>query len=192
VAKFSLYSISLKSLSPAHTFNYELDRTFFEAIDGDEVKKGKVSVEVVVKKNSSTFEFNFKLKGVIQIPCSRCLEDIDQEIDSQNRLVVKLGKEYSEESDEVIIIPEDEGEINVAWFLYEFVALNIPIKHVHPPGKCDKTMSSKLRKHRVSSDDDEDSPGEVEADDDSDDDSSMSDVPDPRWEGLKGLNLEDN
>ena len=33
-------------------------------------------------------------------------------------------------------IPEEEGEINIAWFLYEFVVLDIPIKHVHEPGKC--------------------------------------------------------
>jgi uncharacterized metal-binding protein YceD (DUF177 family) len=196
VAKFSLYSISLKSLSPGtHTFNYELDRAFFEAIDGDEVRKGKVLVEVAVKNNSSAFEFIFKLKGAVQVPCNRCLEDMELEIDSQNRLIVKLGKEYSEESDEVIIIPEDEGEINIAWFLYEFVALNIPIKHVHPPGKCDKTMSSKLRKHRVSSDDDDEDIDDMDMDDSSDDfseDESSSDVSDPRWDGLKGIQLEDN
>ena len=194
MAKFSLYNISLKSLSPGtHTFNYELDRKYFEAIDGDEVKKGNVSVEVVVKKNSVTFEFNFKLKGVVQIPCNRCLEDMDQEIDSENRLVVKLGREYSEESDEVIVIPEDEGEINIAWFLYEFVALNIPIKHVHAPGKCDKTMSSKLHKHRVgSSDDNGDAEDTADGDDDFSEDDSSSDTSDPRWDSLKGLNLEDN
>ena len=195
MAKFGLYNISLKSLSPgSHVFNYELDRKYFEAIDGDEVKKGNVSVEVVVKKTSSTFEFSFKLKGVVQIPCNRCLEDMDQEIDSENRLIVKLGREYSEESDEVIVIPEDEGEINIAWFLYEFVALNIPIKHVHPLGRCDKTMSSKLRKHRVSSNDEDDSDSD-DFNDDNDDFTEDEDIPetnnDPRWDSLKGLNLEE-
>lgn len=195
MAKFSLYNISLKSLSPGtHTFNYELDRKFFEAIDGDEVKKGDVSAEVVVKRNSSTFEFQFKLQGIVQIPCNRCLEDMDQEIDSQNRLVVKFGREYSEESDEVIVIPEDEGEINIAWFLYEFVALNIPIKHVHPLGKCDKTMSSKLRKHRVSSTDggDEETDDFEEEEEDFSEDDSPAGSTDPRWDSLKGLELEDN
>ena len=192
MAKFSLYNISLKNLSQGtHTYEYDLDRKFFEAIDGDEVKKGNVKVKLTVKKTSSTNEFNFDLKGVVQVPCNRCLDDMDLEIDSQNRLIVKLGREYSEESDEIIIIPEDEGEINIAWFLYEFVALNIPIKHVHPQGECNRTMSSKLRKHRATSADD----GDDEMDDDQDDDFSEEEdtqTSDPRWDALKGLNIEDN
>lgn len=192
MAKFSLYNISLKNLSQGtHSYEYDLDRKFFEAIDGDEVKKGNVKVELTVKKTSSTNEFNFDLKGVVQVPCNRCLDDMNLEIDSQNRLIVKLGREYSEESDEIVTIPEDEGEINIAWFLYEFIALNIPIKHVHPQGECNRTMSSKLRKHRaVSADDAED-----DMEDDQDDDFSGEDdtqTSDSRWDALKGLNLDDN
>ena len=37
--------------------------------------------------------------------------------------------------------------INVAWFMYEFVALAIPMKHVHAPSKCNKAMTSKMSKH---------------------------------------------
>lgn len=197
MAKFSLYNIPLKNLSQGnHSFEYDLDRKFFETIDGDEVKKGNVKVKLIVKKTSSTFEFNFTLKGIVQIPCNRCLDDMDQEVESQNRLIVKLGKEYAEESDEIIIIPEDEGEINIAWFLYEFVALNIPIKHVHEPGSCNKAVSSKLRKHRAVSrnDDEEDDLGDepdLDEDDYSDNDNTTDNI-DPRWDGLKGLNFEDN
>ncbi len=198
VAKFSLYNISLKNLSAGvHSYSYELDRKFFEDIDGDEVKKGNVKVELTVRKLSSSFEFNFDLKGMVQVPCDRCLDDMDQEIDSQNHLIVKLGKEYSEESDEIIVIPEDEGEINIAWFLYEFIALNIPIKHAHEPGKCNRTMSKKLQKHRAVSADDEDGDEMDDFDDDGDidfveDDNSKTETTDPRWDALKGLNLEDN
>ena len=192
VAKFSLYNISLKNLSfGVHTYAYELDRKFFEAIDGDEVRKGNVKVEVNVKRTSSTFEFDFELKGVVQVPCTRCLDDMDQTVDSRNRLIVKFGKEYSEESDEIVIIPEEEGEINIAWFLYEFIALTIPIKHVHPAGECNRAVSSKLRKHRAVSKD------EGETDEEPEDEEELTDEGDPqsgdpRWEALKGLNFEDN
>lgn len=193
MAKFSLYNIPLKTLSSGkNVFDYELDSKYFDAIDGDEVKKGNVKAKVVVKKISSGYELNFTLKGVVQVPCDRCLDDMDLDVDCQDRLIVKLGAEYSEESDEIVIIPEEDGEINVAWFLYEFIALNIPIKHVHEPGECNKTMSSKLRKHRAVNIDDD-------ADDGLDDntDFETSDEPineniDPRWEGLKGVNFDDN
>ncbi|RNC64397.1 DUF177 domain-containing protein [Proteiniphilum sp. X52] len=191
MAKFSLYNISLKNLSEGvHTFEYDLDRKFFDAIDGDEVRKGNVKVTVKVRKTSSTFEFNFDLKGIIQVPCTRCLDDMNLDVDTQSRLIVKFGKEYSEESDEIVIIPEEEGEINIAWFLYEFIALTIPIKHVHPTGECNRAVSSKLRKHRaVSTDDADDDDGEIPDDDFSDDESQDND---PRWDALKGLNLEES
>jgi len=192
VAKFSLYNISLKNLSfGVHAYAYELDRKFFEAIDGDEVRKGNVKVAVNVKRTSSTFEFDFELKGVVQVPCTRCLDDMDLAVDSRNRLIVKFGKEYAEESDEIVIIPEEEGEINIAWFLYEFIALTIPIKHVHPAGECNRAVSSKLRKHRAVSKD------EGETDEEPEDEEELTDEGDPqsgdpRWEALKGLNFEDN
>ena len=133
------------------------------------------------------FEMNFQIQGVVLVPCDRCLDDVEIPIDTQNRLVVKFGKEYTEESDEVVVVPEDEGAINLAWFLYEFIALAIPMKHVHAPGKCNKTMSSKLRKHTTRSLDNDD---EYE-----DDESIEEDVPvvtDPRWDGLKALLENDN
>jgi uncharacterized metal-binding protein YceD (DUF177 family) len=193
VAKFSLYNIPLKNLSPGvHTYEYELDRKFFEAIDGDEVRKGDVSVILNVRKTSSTFEFNFEIEGVIKVPCTRCLDDMDLGVDTKSRLIVKFGSEYSEESDEIVIIPEDEGEINIAWFLYEFIALTIPIKHTHPPGECNRVVSSKYNKHRaVSADDDEDDSDEFISEDS---ETQEEDTPqnDPRWDALRGLELDDN
>ncbi len=173
-----------------HTFEYDLDRKFFEAIDGDEVRKGNVKATVKVRKTSSTFECVFDLKGVVQVPCTRCLDDMSLDVDTQNRLIVKFGKEYSEESDEIVIIPEEEGEINIAWFLYEFIALAIPIKHVHPTGECNRVVSSKLRKHRAVSTDDPDDEVEVGDDDFSEEEETQDN--DPRWDALKGLNLEEN
>lgn len=197
MAKFSLYNIPLKNLSVGlHTFEYDLDRKFFDAIDGDEVRKGNVKVLLNVRRTSSSFEFKFDLKGVIQVPCTRCLDDMDQEIDTQSRLIVKFGEEYSEESDEIVVIPEAEGEINIAWFLYEFIALAIPIKHVHPSGECNRLVSSKFKKHRaISSDDendDEDTGDEFVDDDSFSNETEESHSNDPRWDALKGLEFDDN
>lgn len=170
-----------------HEYSYLLENQFFIDIDGDQVQKGKVDVCLTVKRSSMMFEMNFQIQGVVLVPCDRCLDDVEIPIDTQNRLVVKFGKEYTEESDEVVVVPEDEGAINLAWFLYEFIALAIPMKHVHAPGKCNKTMSSKLRKHTTRSLDNDD---EYE-----DDESIEEDVPvvtDPRWDGLKALLENDN
>lgn len=189
MGKYSQYKIDLRNLPDSvTTYSYELDQKFFDAIDQEEVRKGFVKVELSVRETIAAFEFNFHSIGTIQIPCDRCLDEMNQEIDTHNRLIVKLGEEYSEESDEIVTIPEDEGAINIAWYLYEFIVLNIPMKHVHESGKCNKMMTSKYRKHqavKVSEDDE----SEDDLDDDEDIDSS-DDSPqdtDPRWDELKKL-----
>ena len=154
MGKFKLYNVDLKNLSPGvHEFEYLLENKFFVDIDGTEVQKGKVKVHLTVKRSSMMFEMNFQIEGVVVVPCDRCLDDMEIPIDTHNRLAVKFGKEYAEESDEVVVIPEEEGAINLAWFLYEFIALAVPMKHVHAPGKCNKAMSSKLKKHTARSSD---------------------------------------
>lgn len=183
-------------LSPGvHEFEYLLENKFFMDIDGDAVQKGKVSVKLTLKHTSVMFEMNFQIEGTVMVPCDRCLDEMELPINTHNKLVVKFGKEYAEESDEVVVIPEDEGAINLAWFLYEFIALAIPMKHVHAPGKCNKTMSTKLKKHTARSTDedgddfdDEELPSEEVVIDDE----PIVGETDPRWDALKGLIENDN
>ncbi len=194
MGKFDKYKIDLKGMT-ADSLKYEfvLDNLFFANIDGPEVQRGKVNVELVVKKSSHAFDFHFQTDGMVYVPCDRCLDDMEQPITSTDYLRVKFGEEYSEEDDNLVVIPEDEGVINVAWFMYEFVALAIPMKHVHAPGKCNKAMSSKLSKHlRTTPDEDDD----FAEDDFEEEDSSMTDAEeemkiDPRWADLKKL-LDNN
>jgi uncharacterized metal-binding protein YceD (DUF177 family) len=141
------FKIDLKSLKESKTdFEYNLDNSYFEAVNGSEVKTGVAKVVLSIRKTESYFELLFKIDGTIQIPCDRCLDEMDQNIDTENRLLAKFGEEYSED-DDLITIPEDEGIIDVAWLIYEFIALNIPIKHVHAPGKCNREMLEMLEKH---------------------------------------------
>jgi uncharacterized metal-binding protein YceD (DUF177 family) len=138
------------------------------------------------------YEMNFQIDGVVMVPCDRCLDDMEVPINTNNRLVVKFGNEYAEESDEVVIVPEEEGSINIAWFLYEFIALAIPMKHVHAPGKCNKAMTSKLKRHSARNVDDEDEIDNAELDEDMSLIDEVQSSTDPRWDGLKGLLENDN
>ena len=175
------------------TIEYKLDNVFFSHIGSDDIQKGKLAVHVTVKKFPMMYEFNFQIEGTVVIPCDRCLEDMDFAVSTTNKLIVKLGKEYAEESDEIIVIPEEEGEINVAWFIYEFIVLTIPIKHIHVPGKCNKTMTSKLKKHSPKGESDEDDDFDSVGADDNVVivDEEEKDSTDPRWDALKSL-VEDN
>ena len=191
MGKFELYTIDLKSLTPGtHDFEYLLENKFFVDIDGNEVQKGHVHVHLTIKKSSMAFELNFQIAGTVIVPCDRCLDDMELPIETQDKLIVKFGKEYAEESDEIVIVPEEESSINIAWFLYEFIALAIPIKHVHAAGKCNKAMAAKLRQHTARSLDDlEESLDEEQEEASDEQDAGASD---PRWDALKGLFENDN
>ena len=173
------------------TFEYRLDNIFFSNIGADEIQKGKLTADLTVKKIPMMYELNFQINGTIVISCDRCLDDMDFTVSTNNRLIVKFGKEYAEESDEIIVIPEDEGEINVAWFIYEFIVLTIPIKHVHAPGKCNKTMTSKLKRHSAKETEEGNNFDSGEADENIITDEEENISVDPRWDALKGL-IEDN
>ena len=192
MGKFDLYKVELKNLSPGvHEYEYFLENKFFVDIDGDEVQKGKVKVNLTVKRTSMVFDMNFQLEGIVYVPCDRCLDDMELPVSTQNKLVVKFGKEYAEKSEEIVIIPEEEGEINLAWFIYEFIALAIPMKHIHAPGKCNKGMMGALNKHLRTSADEEDEMDDFLDEEEMTDEPSEAREIDPRWNELKKI-LDNN
>ena len=118
------------------------------------------------------FELHFLTKGFVTVSCDRCLDDMEHPIEADNVLTVKLGDAYSDD-DDTVTIDENEGILDLSWFIYEFIMLAIPIKHVHAPGKCNSAMTQKLEElsGAVRS-------GEEEAE-----------AIDPRWEKLKNLKV---
>ena len=171
-------------LTDTAEYQYQLDSQFFAEVDAPEVQKGRVDVTLKVRKTSGIYQLDFHTEGHVIVICDRCLDEMEQPIETTDRLKVKLGAEYSEE-DDMVIVPEEEGYINVAWFIYEFIALSIPMKHVHAPGKCNIDMVNKLSKHlRVSADEEDDFDG---IDNTNDEPQEI----DPRWNELKKI-LDNN
>ena len=191
MGKFDLYKVDLKNMrTDVQENKYLLDNQYFANIGGEDIQRGKVNASVTITKIADMFNFSFHFEGTVIVPCDRCLDDMEYPIETTTRLVVKFGKDYSEESDEIIVIPEIEGVINIAWFLYEFVALAIPIKHVHMPDKCNKQMSTKLKKHTTKANNDDSFYMNDTEDVITIDDKSEHSI-DPRWDELKKLKEED-
>lgn len=192
MGKFAIYNIPLKSLEAGiHSYKFLLDDQFFKNIDEDDIHHGAVNVDLSVKRNGDMFELDFVLEGEIKVPCDRCLDNMALPVSSHEKLYVKFGREYSEESDDIVVIPETDGEINVAWFLYEFVALTVPLKHTHPAGQCNKTVMSKLKKHSARSFDEDDENADDESKEelfvDGNETGDGETTTDPRWDELKKI-----
>ena len=167
------FKIDLKGLTAeATTLEFDLDKGFFGALDQTEVESGALHVSLSIRKASGFFELQFHTVGTVDIVCDRCLDLMEQPIETDNRLTVKLGSTASED-DDTVTVDENEGILDTSWYIYEFIALAIPIQHVHATGKCNPAMMKALE--------------ELSADRSGDEESSQA--VDPRWEALKKLKV---
>jgi hypothetical protein len=65
-------------------------------------------------------------------------------IDISQHLVVKLGDQYEEVSDEEIIVPHNSPSLDCADLIYDLIVLSLPISRMHPEGACAKDMQAIL------------------------------------------------
>ena len=151
-----------------HDFEYEIDDKFFENFDFSEVKKGCVKVNLNVEKHEREFILTFKFAGSVYIPCDRCNDEFEQAIENEVVIYLKYGHEYEEESDDVIVIPSEEGEFDVASLIYEYIILSLPIHRVHEDvSQCNQEVIEYLERTEVEETDE--------------------DEIDPRWKCLEEL-----
>ncbi len=147
----------------SHDFHFEADDAFFNSFEYSEIRQGRVMVDVSMEKQSRMLIFDTRIKGQVVVPCDRCLGNLDYPVEGKERLFVKFGPEYMEESEEVMIIPEKESQFDLSPFIYEYIMLLLPYQRVHADeNECDQEMIQKLNDHSESGDD-------------------------PRWDALKDL-----
>ncbi len=152
------------------SLSVDIDDDFFKAVGGDDVNRGSVHVDMdIVRTADDFFTLEFHGAGKVTVMCDRCLDDMEQPIEFEQRLNARFGDEYSED-DDLVTVAENEGMLDVAWFIYEFIVLAVPVRHVHAPGKCNPAMIRTLEEHTAAR-----SGEEREA------------SVDPRWEVLKQL-----
>ena len=182
--KLETYWIDLKGLKEeVMSLEYDLDDSFFASLEDAELEHGALHVSVSIRKTAGLFELLFHTEGTVTVTCDLCLDDMQQPIDAENRLMVKLTADNRQRTtdagdratvdDEFITVSEDDGVLDLSWFLYEFIVLAIPIKHVHAPGKCNHAMTQKLE--------------ELSAARSSDEAKDM----DPRWSALLKVKSEE-
>ncbi len=176
--KIDLLSRDLKG----KTFEWNIDDAFFADINGL-VKRGSLHVSVECVSASSVFKFVIHSVGVVIVPCDRCLADLELRIDTEDVLAVKLGIDYADDGD-CVVVPETEGYVDLAQFIYEFIVLSMPITCQHEPGKCDDAMMQTLSMHQAARSGQEDG----EDDGSSVSDGAKNDSPvDERWAALAKL-----
>ena len=179
MGKFTDYKLPLKSMPEGtHEYEYHLDKVFFKNMESEDVHGA---------------DLTFNIEGTVTLICDRCLDDLEMPIDTTYHISVKYGEEYNDESDDLLIIPESDNYLNTAYMIYDTVVLSIPIKHVHPMGKCNRQMSAMLKKHRATERGTADEDAELEEtlieemDSMESADTAQEPATDPRWDALRKL-----
>ena len=167
------YVINFGSLPKGiHEFVFEVNDEFFEKFENSIVQKATADVLVTLEKEDTMLMLDFTIEGTVTLPCDRCLEEMNVEIEGYNELIVKFGDTPEEESDDVIVIPNKAHELDLSQFIYEFISMLIPLRNVHPDdengiGTCNPEALKNLEKYKIH---EEEKPV------------------DPRWEALKKIN----
>lgn len=183
MGKFTEYKLPLKSLPVGeHHFEYHLGKQFFVNMENVDVRDAAIDVKLTVDHRGDYYNLDFVFTGEVTVACDRCLDDLHLPVDTTYHITVKYGDDYNDDSDDYLQIPETDSYLNVAYMMHDTVVLAIPIKHVHAPGKCNRAMSSLLKRHRATSPD-EDAELENDLIDEIDE---IDDAPtDSRWDKLK-------
>ncbi len=167
------FNIQFVGLEPGnHQFEFEVNDSFFEHFEFSQIQHGQVHVNVDLEKMERMMIFNIGLEGRVRVTCDRCTNEFDFLLSDKQRLIVKLGAEYLEESDDVIVIPETEYQFDLSPYIYEFIHLALPARLLHPDDEdgnssCDPDMLRRLETL-----------------------SPTEDSFDPRWEALRKLNTD--
>lgn len=174
--KLGAYNINIVGLSnKVHHFNFEFGDEFFRKYGTDIVSRGNFMVDVALDKHETFIETDFDIRGAVTLTCDRSLEPFDYPIAITRKMLFKYGEADEEITDEIMTISRDTVSLELGQFIYEFIALAIPLKKLHP-------------RFQHEEDDAENSEGKiVYSSSDEPTETKNGEEIDPRWNKLKKL-----
>lgn len=185
VKKLRDYEIGIANLSnKTHAFVFELDDAFFEHFGRELILGGKLTANVTLDKTEMLLTFYVDIKGHVRLTCDRSLEEFDQPVDVQEVLRIKFGPENAELDDDLWQITTGTQSVNMAQHLYDYIALSLPMKKLHPRFVAEMEENEDDENDILIYSSKQQGDNEAEDDDNSDDDGDI----DPRWDSLRNLN----
>ena len=136
-----IYKIKLRSLSEGdHQYDWRLDDAYFTRLSEGAILGGEVFVDLDLRRTGEVFSLRLFYEGYVTTPCDRCLEPADLSLEEERELVVKFGHNADESTDEILIVDQQDGVLDLEWLLYEDIMLALPLQHMHPDGECSSEM----------------------------------------------------
>ena len=172
------YDIDIYGLKEKqYVYDFESRSEFFEELEQELIENGHFKTHLTLDKSATMLILNFHIVGNVELVCDRSLETFEEPLDIQERLILKYGDHNEQLSDEIYLIRQDTVRINVASHIFEYIALALPMKKLHPRFRTDEEEledEDEIEGILVYQTPEEETPEEPEEED-------------PRWAALKKL-----
>lgn len=158
-----------------HDFEFAIDRAFFDCYEYSIVKDGNLNAQVNLLKQENMMVLQLHITGTVALQCDVCLANFPAKTDINERVIVKFtDDDLSENTEEIIVLPKHEHELDISGLLYEFINVSVPhyVKCSEQGDNitCDEEVLAKLNGL---------SPNEEQE--------KGTKQTDPRWEALKHI-----
>jgi len=161
--------------SGVYHYDFTLSDGFFSDYKNEKILGGNVVFNVKLEKKERLLTFFFTYSGTVRTTCDRCLEEMDWPVEGEQTLFVKFSDTEHSDDEDVVILPEKAFKIDLAQWMYEYVAVALPIQCTHPDdANGEPTCDPEMLKY-ISAQDEDGEEGQHEGE------------TDPRWEALRQL-----
>lgn len=172
------YDIHIVGLeNKRYEYDFTSDDSFFAALEQELIQHGTVQTRLLLDKSETMIRLDFHITGIVEQTCDRSLDCYDESVDTQQTMLLKFGDHNEELSDEIELIERNTTTINVARYIFEFISLSLPMKHLHPRFRDEDDEEGEAQNGKVI----------YRSNPDDSEDKEQSDV-DPRWAALRKLN----
>lgn len=121
-----------------------IDDAFFASVGQEEILGGEAVAQVDVREVAEgLFRLTLVVKGTVRVACDRCLESVDLPVEASETVEVRLDDAEVPAGCREDGTRDPEGSADrydLAWDVYEAVALSLPLRRTHEEGACDPGM----------------------------------------------------
>ena len=150
-----------------HNFEFEIDRSFFDAFPYSIIEEGEITVELSLDKKDTLMVGEYKIKGFVVSNCATCNESFNAPINGEMTIYYKFGEEQ-EEDENLVVLTSEVYKIKPEQQVYELITVSLNANPRHKEGECNEEVLSLLRSYQIRD--------------------KKEEKIDPRWDKLNKLN----
>ncbi|AEI49089.1 protein of unknown function DUF177 [Runella slithyformis DSM 19594] len=138
VKALTQYDIGIYGLKDKqYVYNFESGPEFFRELEQDLIENGHFKTHLTIDKSATMLILTFSIEGVVELVCDRSLELFEEPIDLTEKLILKFGDHDEILAEDIELIRHETVRINVAQYIFDFIALSLPMKKLHPRFRTD-------------------------------------------------------